>query len=118
MAEDLSLDGGIEPIQRPTVLLNDQLSEETDSGSAARQPLSHAQRDADGVTHATVGLQHQRLAVTLSDQAGQCCYHGRPAAGRSACRPLKIQCVRAMATPSAASDGAGAALRRSSWATI
>src|SRR2546429_7509722 len=94
------------PLQRPRALRNIRHVGETKAIANRRQPLHHAQGNADLVAHAARGLDHHAIGLLRGQPARDPGDHDRR------------MCVSATATPSAASAGLGASLSRSSRATM
>src|SRR5690606_12622316 len=82
------------------------------------EPGRHPERHVHGVGHAAVGLHQRLLAVEGGEGARQAGDHRAATRGARTGRPASRRCVRARATPSAASAGDGARSRWRSFATI
>src|SRR2546425_9306060 len=96
----------VKSVQRPAALSHHELGGEAYGLAHRRQPLHHAQGNADLVAHAARGLDHHAIGLL----------RGQPA--RAPRDHDRRMCVSATATPSAASAGLGASLSRSSRATM
>jgi hypothetical protein len=71
MTEHQALDGRVEAVERPAVLLHYQFGKEADASSTSGQSLSDAKGDTDRVPHAALSLDHERFPVPFGQDASQ-----------------------------------------------
>src|SRR6202022_3140472 len=109
MTKHLPFNGAVEAVECPAILLHHQFGEEAYPRPPCGQSRAHSERDSDGVAYTPIGLNHQRLPLSLGDDAGECGNHRAPVIWRRyrTGRFAIIRWVIATATPAAACAGGG-----------
>ena len=114
--KDASLERGREAEQLPRVFLHDEMRVQQHGFAGARQRLEHAERNRQLVGDAAGGHDLDAIELLADERSRDLCDHARVCTRRPAIVGTRaaIRQASAAATPSAASDGCGADLSRSS----